>query len=109
MVEAFSGEILSEAAKQGLWAILYVALFIYTLKESRRQEVNAYNREERIHKDFTKFREECQKRERMLTDFINDITKQYERLAVAFEKLTYDVDAIKDELKLRNAKKEKGE
>ncbi|WP_167492674.1 MULTISPECIES: hypothetical protein [Lysinibacillus] len=41
------------------------------------------------------------KRESTLTNFINDITKQFERLATGVERLTLDVDDIKDELKLK--------
>lgn len=110
MLEMISGDLMAEAAKQGLWAILYISLFVYTLKESRRQETNATQREQRIQKEFLEFREDCRKRETTLTTFINDITKQYERLAVAVERLSVDVDDIKDEIKIKNAKSEvKGE
>ncbi|WP_033829087.1 BhlA/UviB family holin-like peptide [Bacillus andreraoultii] len=101
-----SQSLLAEAAKQGLWAVLYITLFIYTLKESRRQENNAKEREDRLREEYNELRKESRERENMLTTFINDITRAYERLATAVERLSYDVDDIKDELKLR--KEDKG-
>lgn len=95
MYEFLGGDVLlAEAARQGLWAILYVSLFVYTLKESKR-------REERLRNDYMELKEESRDRENKLTTFIVDITKQYERLATGVEKLSVDVDDIKDELKLR--------
>lgn len=104
-----SQTLLAEAAKQGLWAILYISLFIYTLKESRRQENIAKEREDRLREEYNELRKESRERENMLTTFINDITRQYERLATAVERLSYDVDDIKDELKLRKSGKEEEE
>lgn len=97
-----SGTLLAEAAKQGLWAILYVSLFVYTLKESRRQETVAKERENRLRDEYNELRKESRERENMLTAFINDITRQYERIAFAVERLSNDVDDIKDEIKLHN-------
>lgn len=104
MESLFGGDVLlAEAAKQGLWAILYVTLFVYTLMESRR-------RENRLRSDYESLRGESRDRENKLTSFITDITKQFERLATGVERLTLDVDEIKDELRLRReAQKEKGE
>lgn len=97
----YSENLLAEAAKQGLWAILYVSLFVYTLRESRRQQDLAKARENRLREEYQDLRHESQKRESKLTNFINEITKQFERLATSVERLTLDVDEIKDELKLR--------
>jgi len=95
MVDLFGGDVLlAEATRQGLWAVLYVSLFVYTLKESKR-------REERLRNDYNELREESRERENKLTAFILEITKQYERLATGVEKLSIDVDDIKEELKLR--------
>ena len=96
-----SGELLREAAKQGIWAILYVSLFVYTLRESRRQQDLAKARENHLREEYQEIRQESLKRESKLTNFINDITKQFERLATGVERLTLDVDDIKDELKLK--------
>lgn len=98
------GTLLAEAAKQGLWAILYVTLFIYVLTESKR-------RENRLRDDYNELRNESRERENKLTDFIHDISKQFERLARGVERLTLDVDEIKDELRMRKESKdeEKGE
>lgn len=99
MATIFGGDaLLAEAAKQGLWAILYVSLFVYTLYESKR-------REKRLRDDYESLREESRDRENKLTTFITDITNQYERLATGVERLTLDVDEIKDELKLHHNRK----
>jgi hypothetical protein len=98
------GTLVAEAAKQGLWAILYVTLFIYVLTESKR-------RENRLRDDYNELRNESRERENKLTEFIHDISKQFERLARGVERLTLDVDEIKEELRLRKESKEeeKGE
>lgn len=90
--------LLTEATKQGLWAILYVTLFIYTLKESRRQQVIAKEREERLRAEYQELRKEGRDRENKLTDFINDISRQFERLANQYERISDDVQDIKVEL-----------
>lgn len=105
-----SDVIVAEVAKQGLWAVLYVSLFFYTLRESKR-------REDRLREDYQQLRTENRERENKLTTFLTDITKQYERLATGVERLSVDVDEIKDELKIRKEierlheerNKEKGE
>lgn len=104
MIEILGGDImLAEAAKQGLWAILYVTLFIYVLTEGKR-------RENRLRDDYNELRQESREREHKLTDFIHDISKQFERLARGVERITIDVDEIKDELRIRKEKEnEKGE
>ena len=84
----------AEVAKQGLWAVLYVTLFFYTLRESKR-------REERLRDDYKQLQDENREREHKLTSFLTDITKEFERLATGFERLTIDVDEIKDEIKIR--------
>lgn len=107
MIEMIGGDVLlAEAAKSGLWAILYVSLFVYTLKESRRQQEVAKERENRLREEYQELRHESRDRENKLTSFITDITKQYERLATGVERLTMDVEEIKVELRNR---KEKGE
>lgn len=97
------GEVMiAEAAKQGLWALLYVALFSYTLRENRRQQEIAKDREERLRDEYQTLRRESLERETKLTEFITNISNQFERLANGIEKLTDDVDEIKDELHLKN-------
>ena len=86
--------IFAEVAKQGLWAVLYVTLFLYTLRESKR-------REERLRDDYVQLQNDNRDRENKLTSFLTDITKEFERLATGFERLTVDVDEIKDEIKIR--------
>ena len=100
--------VIAEIGKQGLWAILYVSLFLYTLKEARRQQDEAAERENRLREEYHELRNESRERENKLTSFITDISRQFERLATGVERLTMDVDEIKDELKLRKQNKEKG-
>ncbi|WP_163530907.1 BhlA/UviB family holin-like peptide [Halobacillus ihumii] len=98
----FNEVLIAEAAKQGVWALLYVALFAYTLKENRRQQEIAKEREDRLRSEYHEVRRESLERENKLTEFITTISQQFERLATGVEKLTEDVDEIKDELHLRN-------
>lgn len=95
-MDLFGSEVLiAEATKQGLWAVLYVSLYVYTLFESKR-------RENQLRDDYNKLRDESRSREDKLTEFITEITKQYERLATGIDRLTLDVDEIKDEIKRKN-------
>ncbi len=61
------------ASKEGLFAVMFVVLFVYQILDSRR-------------------------REERLMSFIDDITKQFELLATQYEKLAEDVNDIKDNL-----------
>lgn len=63
-------EVLIElASKEGMFAVLFVALFIYQIMDSRN-------------------------REKRLMDFIEEITKQFDSLAKQYEKLADDVEDI---------------
>jgi dihydroorotase len=64
----------SLASKEGLFAVMFVALFIYQIMDSRN-------------------------REKKLMDFISEITKQFEALARQYEKLAEDVDEIRQDMK----------
>ncbi|WP_170292125.1 BhlA/UviB family holin-like peptide [Heliobacterium mobile] len=75
--------LLTEALSQGLWASLFVSLYLYQLQESRRLQAEARNREDR------------------LTDFLKDISKQFEILAKQYERLSDDVQIIKSEIRER--------
>lgn len=106
LLSAINGDVmLAEAAKQGLWAILYVSLFAYTLRESRRQQDVAKEREDNLRKEYHMLREESRDRENKLTDFIHNISRQFERLATQYEKIAEDVQEIKVDLS-RKADKE---
>lgn len=70
----FEEMLLSLASKEGLFAVMFVALFLYQLFDSRN-------------------------REKRLMDFISEITKQFETLARQYEKLAEDVDEIRIDLK----------
>jgi len=96
-----SDAFLSEVMQQGVWAVLYVTLFVHTLKESRRQQEVAKVREDVMKKEYQELRHESYERESKLMSFINETTKQYERIATGVERITMDVDDIKDELRLR--------
>ncbi|MED4841533.1 BhlA/UviB family holin-like peptide [Weizmannia sp. CD-2023] len=65
--------LLQLASKEGLFAVMFVVLFVYQILDSRR-------------------------REERLMSFIDDITKQFELLATQYEKLAEDVNDIKDNL-----------
>lgn len=74
-----NGDLIKEVVKQGIWAILYVTLYIYTLQETRRQQELATSRENRLREEYQELRLESHERENKLTTFINEISKQYER------------------------------
>lgn len=65
--------LLELASKEGLFAVLFVALFIYQILDSRN-------------------------REKRLMDFMDEITKQFEHLAKQYEKLAEDVDEIRKDM-----------
>jgi dynactin complex subunit len=92
MLELLGGDvILAEAAKQSLWAVLYVTLFVYVLRESKQ-------REERLRQEYQELRQESRDRENKLTEFINKMSRQFERLATQYEKISEDVKEIRVEL-----------
>jgi DnaJ-domain-containing protein 1 len=66
--------LMSMASKEGLFAVMFMALFFYQIFDSR-------------------------KREEKLMNFINEITKQFEALARQYEKLAEDVDEIRQDVK----------
>ncbi|HJV45295.1 MAG TPA: BhlA/UviB family holin-like peptide [Bacillota bacterium] len=84
----------SSAAQQGIWAILFVSLYLYQLREARRLQSEAKDRENK------------------LTDFISKISTQYEVLAhqlelltKRYEKMGDDISEIKTELQVSGRKK----
>lgn len=70
-------QLLLKAAEQGLWAALFIFLFMYQLKESKRQQ------------------DESRAREEKLTVFIEDMARNFEVLAKQYERLAEDVQEIK--------------
>ena len=66
------------AVEQGIWAILFVSLFFYQLKESKHRE------------------------ERLMA-FIDDIAQQFKILDSRTTKISCDLDDIKHQLKGRRA------
>lgn len=73
--------LVKEAVGQGLWAVLFVSLYIYQLKESRRQMDEAKIREDK------------------LMGFINDMGTQFETLARQYDSMSDDIREIKQELR----------
>lgn len=65
------------ANTQGIWAALFIFLFMYQLRENKTS------------------RDESKLREDKLITFINDISKNFEKLAAQYGRLTEDVDYIK--------------
>lgn len=94
-----SNIVITELMKQGVWAILYVSLYVYTLKEANQQQESAKEREEQIRIDHQEFRKESYEREKRLMLLIEEVTNQYERLAADIEYVTVDMDEIKEALR----------
>lgn len=68
------------AASQGLWAALFIFLFVCQLREGKQA------------------REESRVREDKLNDFISNMSKNFEKLATGYSQLAKDVDYIKVEI-----------
>lgn len=68
------------AGSQGVWAAMFIFLFLYQLKENKSA------------------REEARGREDKLVNFINEMSKNFERLAAQYARLAEDVDFIKVEV-----------
>jgi outer membrane murein-binding lipoprotein Lpp len=66
--------LLDLASKESLFAVMFVALFLYQIVDSR-------------------------KREERLMNFIDAISQQFENLARQYEKLAEDVDEIRQDVK----------
>lgn len=64
----------SVASKEGLFAVMFVTLFLYQIIDSR-------------------------KREERLMKFIDSMSVQFESLAKQYEKLAEDVDEIRKDMK----------
>ncbi|QGG47660.1 BhlA/UviB family holin-like peptide [Heliorestis convoluta] len=75
--------LLKAALEQGLWALLFVSLYLYQLNESRRLQADAKEREVK------------------LTNFLQDMTRQFELLAMQYERLSDNVQEIKSEIRER--------
>lgn len=73
-------QIFEIATKQGIWAILFISLFYYQLKESRRREQESIEREGKV------------------LNFITEITKEFEGLVNQYERLADDVQDIKQKI-----------
>ncbi|MCW2278749.1 BhlA/UviB family holin-like peptide [Heliophilum fasciatum] len=73
--------LVSEALKQGVWAGLFVSLYVYQLQEGRRQQNESRGREDK------------------LTAFLSEMSKQFESLARQYERLSDDVQEIKNEIR----------
>ena len=68
------------ATSQGLWAALFIFMLVYQLRENKVG------------------REESRGREDKLINFINEISKNFEKLAEDYSRLAVDVDYIKVEV-----------
>lgn len=78
--------VFSYAFKEGLWAVLFVSLYYYQLRESRRLQ------------------DEAKAREDKLTEFMHDLTKQFEALAKQYEKIATDVNDVKVAIRAKEAR-----
>lgn len=79
--------LINVASNQGVWATMFIFLFLYQLKENRVA------------------REEAREREGKLTDFISNISKSFEALTKQYDRLSDDVDFIKVEIARHENKK----
>jgi len=73
--------IIKEAIQQGLWATLFVSLYLYQLSQARENDKRSQSREDK------------------LTTFITDMSRQFETLTRSYERLSEDVKDIRDKLR----------
>lgn len=85
-------ELLKIAAEKGIWAVLFITLFLYQLRDSR-------NREAESKLDAQRREEKCEARENKLTEFLDGMHRQLEGLVRNYDKLEEDVKEIKDDLR----------
>ncbi|WP_167747182.1 BhlA/UviB family holin-like peptide [Cohnella luojiensis] len=69
--------VVREAFEQGVWAVLFVSLYLHHLKENKCSRLEALEREEKL----------------ML--YIEDMSEQFENLTKQYEDLSKDVGDIK--------------
>jgi hypothetical protein len=73
--------LIDAALKDGLWALLFVSLYLYQLKDAKT-------------------------RENKLMKFIDEISAQFEKLARQYERLSSDVKTIKNDIKSHGRRKD---
>lgn len=76
-------EILNTAATQGIFAILFVALFFYVIRTTDKRE------------------QKSEAREKRLIEALDKAQTNNQQLAIAVEKLARDVEYIKDTIPRR--------
>ncbi len=82
------GSLFEIAAKEGIWAALFIFLLLYQLNQNKQT------------------RAESRERESILTDFIREMSKNFESLTSQYERLSNDVDYIKVEVAKQISNKE---
>ncbi|MCM3784303.1 BhlA/UviB family holin-like peptide [Neobacillus mesonae] len=91
--------LINAALKDGIFAVLFVALFLYQLREARRMSDEAKAREERIQTEArereVRIQDEAKNREDRLMTLAEDLTARFETLAGQYESLALDVHEIK--------------
>ncbi|KAF6658853.1 BhlA/UviB family holin-like peptide [Paenibacillus polymyxa] len=95
--------LISAALKDGIFAVLFVALFLYQLRESRRIQDDGKDRESRIQDEAAarelRINTEAREREDRLLKLAEGIAQQFETLAGQYETLRIDVNDIKSAIK----------
>lgn len=84
------------AGNNGIWATLFITLFLYQLKENKTARVESQNLLEQAHE-----------RENKLVSFLNEMSRNFEKLTSQYERLADDVDFIKVEIAKEQVKNEK--
>lgn len=91
--------LINAALKDGIFAVLFVALFLYQLREARRMMDDAKLREERMQTEARdremRIQVEAKGREDRLMSLAEDLTSRFETLAGQYETLALDVHEIK--------------
>lgn len=72
--------ILKAATNQGFFAVLFVAMLVYQLRENKMNQ------------------EKAEKREEKLTNFLDDMKNQFASLVRQYERLSDDVEDIRKKI-----------
>jgi hypothetical protein len=86
-------EIMKMAASQGLWAMLFVALLFYILR-------NSQSREDRLVKERQRSEEKSAQREDKLMECVNSLCMHYESISKAIDGVKADIGDMRQDIKV---------
>lgn len=86
-------EVIKMAASQGLWAVLFVALLFYVLR-------NSQSREERLVQERQQSEAKATEREEKLMDCVNSLCTHFESISKDVDGVKADIGDMKQDIKV---------